>query len=76
VGTRRRSGEPRHETRSGVDGISFTVHPLGTCTPFDRICAARIRRSRSLTWLLSFGKGQPGSPIAADGVLPAAENSG
>jgi len=48
VGTRRRSGEPRHETRSGVDGISFTVHPLGTMRPFDRICAARIRQSWSL----------------------------
>ncbi|RCV15931.1 hypothetical protein SETIT_3G097100v2 [Setaria italica] len=38
---------------SGVDGISFTVHPLGTCRPFDRICAAQIRQSHSLTWSFS-----------------------
>nr|TKW42224.1 hypothetical protein SEVIR_1G369700v2 [Setaria viridis] len=48
VGTRRRSGEPRREPRSGVDGISFTVHPLGTYRPFDRILAVQIRQSRSL----------------------------
>ena len=59
AGTRRRRGEPGHEAEaalvdghpgSGVDGISFTVHPIGRCRPLDEICAVRIEHSRGLTW--------------------------
>ncbi|KAG2539411.1 hypothetical protein PVAP13_9NG483114 [Panicum virgatum] len=63
--TKRRRRSWRGLPGSGVDGISFTVHPLGTWTPFDQICAARIRRKRSLTWSLSLS-GPDGLMAAED----------
>ena len=41
----------------GVDGISFTVHPLGLWKPLDEICAVRIERSRGLTWSFPVSSG-------------------
>ena len=38
----------------GVDGISFTVHPLGPCRPFDQPRAVGIGPDRHLTCLAVF----------------------
>jgi len=44
--------------RSGVDGISFTVHPLSPWRPFDQTWAARIGYRRNPTW--SSSEQEPG----------------
>ncbi|KAK8449236.1 hypothetical protein SEVIR_7G185401v4 [Setaria viridis] len=43
-----------HVGCSGVDGISFTVHPSSHCGPFDRTRAARMRRGRGRSLTRSF----------------------